>query len=286
MEDTITPYELPEQDTHSFFFIDQRVEPRIEAKLHQHNAWELYYVVKGQGRRTAGDTVQPFAEGTVALIPPKMHHRWEYEPSSVGNDKKVRYLMAAFSHDFVLRAMDVFPELKNSLSGLTFPSDAQVFGPRTALVIQKALRRMNESDELGRLAEMLTLLPVIFTSKDHSFAGSPMRIERDVRRLLQVSTYVMAHYVHPITLDEIAAEVGMNRSSFCIWFKKTKGMTFTQFVIEYRLNTAAKLLQNSQRQVSEVCYEVGFNDLPHFTRAFTKAYGVSPTKYRKTTGDG
>ena len=49
MEDTAIPYELPEAENHSFFFIDQRVETRTEAKLHRHDAWELYYVVHGYG---------------------------------------------------------------------------------------------------------------------------------------------------------------------------------------------------------------------------------------------
>lgn len=44
MEDAIIPYELPEVENHSFFFIDQQVEVNLEAKLHQHDAWELYYV--------------------------------------------------------------------------------------------------------------------------------------------------------------------------------------------------------------------------------------------------
>ena len=56
MEDMITPYELPEVENHSFFFIDQRLEAHIEAKLHQHDAWELYYVLHGHGFRIAGDT--------------------------------------------------------------------------------------------------------------------------------------------------------------------------------------------------------------------------------------
>jgi hypothetical protein len=47
MEDTAIPYELPETENHSFFFIDQRIETEIEAKLHRHDAWELYYVVHG-----------------------------------------------------------------------------------------------------------------------------------------------------------------------------------------------------------------------------------------------
>lgn len=66
----------------------------------------------------------------------------------------------------------------------------------------------------------------------------------------QIAAYVMAHYVHAISLKEIAAEVGMNRSAFCSYFKRCKGMTFSQFVTQYRLNTACELLKHSQKQVS------------------------------------
>ena len=281
MEDTAIPYELPEVENHSFFFIDQRVETSIEAKLHRHDAWELYYVVHGYGNRMAGDTLQPFAAGDVALIPPSMLNRWEYAPDSADTDGCVRYLMVAFSHSLVERCMEVFPELRNRLAGLIFPTDALKFGTESSRAIRKILTEMNGMDELGRLSAMFRLLPVIFTSSDHTFAGKPMRIERDVRRMQQICVYVMTHYAHSIALVDIAAEVGMNRSAFCSYFKRCKGMTFSQFVTRYRLNTACELLKHSQKGVSEICYTVGFNDLPHFVRVFTNAMGMSPSKYRK-----
>lgn len=281
MEDTAIPYELPEVENHSFFFIDQRVEPSLEAKFHRHDAWELYYVVHGQGNRMAGDTLQHFEAGDVALIPPSMLHRWEYAADSVDKDGCVRYLMVAFSHSLVERCMEVFPELRNRLFGVSFPTNALKFGLESSRVIRRVLSEINDMDELGRLSAMFRLLPVIFTSSDHIFAGKPMRIEKDVRRMQQICAYVMKHYVHSIALDDIAVEVGMNRSAFCSYFKRCKGMTFSQFVTQYRLNTACELLKHSQKGVSEICYTVGFNDLPHFVRVFTGAMGMSPSKYRK-----
>lgn len=141
-----------------------------------HDAWELYYVVHGCGRRMAGDTLQPFAAGDVALIPPSMLHRWEYAPDSADKRGYVRYLMVAFSHSLVERCVDVFPELRNRLAGIQFPTDARKFGSESSRIIRKTLSRMNDLDELGRLCEMFRLLPVIFTSSDHTFAGKPMRI--------------------------------------------------------------------------------------------------------------
>lgn len=284
MEDTAVPYSLPEVENHSFFFIDQRVEPSLEAKLHRHDAWELYYVVHGYGRRTAGDTLQPFAAGDVVLIPPSMFHRWEYAPDSADEKGCVRYLMVAFSHSLVERCTDVFPELRNRLAGVVFPTDALKFGAESSRAIRNTLSEMNGMDELGRLSAMFRLLPVIFTASDHTSAGRPMRIERDVRRMQQICAYVMKHYVHSIALNDIAEEAGMNRSAFCSYFKRCKGMTFSQFVTRYRIETACELLKHSQKSVSEICYMVGFNDLPHFVRVFTHAMGVSPSKYRKQAG--
>lgn len=48
-----------------------------------------------------------------------------------------------------------------------------------------------------------------------------------------------------------------------------------------RLNTACELLKHSQKNVSEICCMVGFSDLPHFVRVFTRTMGVSPSRYRK-----
>ena len=281
MEDVAIPYELPETDDHSFFFIDQRIETDLEAKLHRHDAWELYYVVQGKGNRMAGDTWQPFAEGDVALIPPSMLHRWIYAPESADQEGRIHYLMVAFSHTLVERGIALFPELRNRLSGITFPSEALTFGAQSSRVIRQALLEMNGQDELGRLCTMLRLLPFLFTTTDHTFAGKPVRIDRDVRRMQHIHAYVMAHYVHPIPLDDIAAEVGMNRSAFCTYFKRHKGMTFSQFVTQYRIHTACELLTHSQKSVSEIGYLVGFNDVPHFIRVFTKEKGMPPGKYRK-----
>ena len=281
MEDVAIPYELPEAENHSFFFIDQRVDTRLEAKLHRHDAWELYCVLQGNGTRMAGDTLLPFVEGDVALIPPSMHHHWDYNPASADEEGCIPYLMVAFSHSFVEHCIAVFPELRNRLADVIFPAEALKFGAESSRTIRNALSAMNGMDELGRLCAMFRLLPVIFTAKDYTLVGKPVRIEREVRRMQQVSAYVMTHYVHPISLDDMASEVGMNRSALCSWFKRCKGMTFSQFVTQYRLNTACELLKHSQKSVSEIGYLVGFSDVPHFVRVFTKEKGVSPGRYRK-----
>lgn len=286
MKDAIIPYTLPEVDDHSFFFISQHISPVLEAKMHRHKAWELYFVTHGSGMRMTGDTVMAFSEGDVVLIPPSMPHYWQYSPESVNRDGEVTYLMVAFNHDFVEKCMAAFPELRNRLKNVVFPVEAWKYGKRSAALIKATLRKMCDMDDLERLCEMFRLLTVIFTTGDHALIGGPVKIDCDIRRVEQIVTYVMAHYVQDITLDEIAAHVGMNRSAFCTFFKRKKGITFSRFVTQYRLATACDLLRNSQKQVSEICFAVGFNDLPHFIRVFTSTYDMSPTKFRKNRNSG
>ena len=283
MKDAAIPYSLPEEKDHSFFFIAQHVEPHIEAKMHRHEAWELYYVTHGRGTRMTGDTVMPFDEGDVVLIPPSMIHFWEYDRRSVNTDGEITYLMVAFRDKFIERCIDTFPEIKRALFGRTLPDEAVRYGHESAEVIKRALRMMAELDDIGQLTSMIGLLPFIFSTPDRTFIGKPIKIERDIRRIREVATYVMAHYTRTITLDEIAAHIGMNRSAFCSFFRRHKRMTFTQFVTGYRLSTARDLLLSTEKQVSEICFAVGFNDLPHFTRAFRKRYGMCPSQFRRSS---
>ena len=282
MKDAVIPYTLPEVKDHSFFFISQHIDPSLEAKMHRHEAWELYFVTYGSGVRMTGDTLMPFAEGDVVLIPPSMPHYWKYKPDLANDDGEITYLMVAFSPELIEKCMSVFPEIRNRLHGQALPTEALKYGVVSSVEIKRALMRMKDLDDIGQLSEMISLLPMIFTAKDHAFIGKPIKIERDIRRMQCVAEYVMAHYVHNITLDDIASHVGMNRSAFCTFFKREKGMTFTQFVTQYRLQTACELLKTTQKQVSEICIAVGFNDLPHFIRVFTSTYGLSPTKFRKS----
>ena len=282
INDTAIPYTLPEVNDHSFFFIAQHISPTLEAKMHRHEAWELYLVTHGQGVRMTGDTLMPFKEGDLVLIPPSMPHYWEYAEESSNENSEVEYIMAAFSPEFIDKCITTFPEIRNRLQSQTLPTEALKYGTASVSEIKRHLIRMANMDDIGQLCVMLRLLPIIFTTQDHTPIGKPIRIERDIRRIQSVATYVMAHYAHNIALDDIAAHIGMNRSAFCTFFKRNKGMTFSQFVTRYRLETACDLLINSHKLVSEICFAVGFNDLPHFNRVFKKEVGLSPTAYRKT----
>lgn len=73
----------------------------------------------------------------------------------------------------------------------------------------------------------------------------------------------------------------MNKSAFCVFFRKMAGKTFVQYLNEYRIQMACRMLEKGEKSVSEVCYAVGFGDVPYFHRMFKRTTGVSPGKYKE-----
>ncbi|MEL6123244.1 MAG: helix-turn-helix domain-containing protein, partial [Bacteroidota bacterium] len=83
-----------------------------------------------------------------------------------------------------------------------------------------------------------------------------------------------------IPLSEIAEEASMTVPSFCRYFKKQSGKTFTQFVNEFRVIHACKLLSETGRSISDICFDCGFNNFSHFNKQFKDITGKNPTAYR------
>jgi YesN/AraC family two-component response regulator len=83
-----------------------------------------------------------------------------------------------------------------------------------------------------------------------------------------------------LSLGQVAQEVHVSSYHLCKLFRKSTGITFTEFVSRTRTEKAKNLLLNPQLRVSEIVYEVGFQSLTHFNRIFKKLVGESPTRFR------
>ncbi|RYD94378.1 MAG: AraC family transcriptional regulator [Sphingobacteriales bacterium] len=92
------------------------------------------------------------------------------------------------------------------------------------------------------------------------------------------------HFQHEVTLTQAAAIASMNPPAFCYYFKKRTQRSFSEFVNEVRLGHACKLLMGTDKTVSEICYESGFNTLAYFNRRFQRSHQISPTAYRMQVG--
>lgn len=99
-------------------------------------------------------------------------------------------------------------------------------------------------------------------------------------RIAQTITHLESQYADAINLDELVEMSQMSKRSFLRAFEAAMDCTPIAYVIQLRIACAVKLLRHSGKSITEIAYEVGFNDSNYFARQFRKHIGVSPRVYR------
>ena len=94
--------------------------------------------------------------------------------------------------------------------------------------------------------------------------------------------YIEMNYPYNISVQDIASHVGIDRSYMYRIFVKHMHQSPSNYLYEYRLRMAVKLLENMNLTINEVALSVGFHDVAHFYKAFSAKYNMTPKKYRIT----
>jgi AraC-like DNA-binding protein len=145
-------------------------------------------------------------------------------------------------------------------------------------------------EEIGRCLERLEsalLARRSQSSRQAHTSSPPMPTEVRYRprpvgtsRLELAKAQVSKHFARHIPESEVALLCEMSPSRFCREFKAAYGVTFVEYLADYRIAQAKRLLENPEMPVADVAAAVGFADPSYFTRVFRKQEGVSPTEYR------
>ena len=110
-------------------------------------------------------------------------------------------------------------------------------------------------------------------SKDHSEYEGAMQQAREI---------IIHNLDRPITLEEIAQRVNISKYYLCRQFKKVYGISPIQYHLNARIDRAKWLLIHTDKSLTTIASEVGFDDIYSFSRAFKNRENISPSKYRKT----
>ena len=100
-------------------------------------------------------------------------------------------------------------------------------------------------------------------------------------RLRKIVKYVEDNYKDKITLRDLADEIGLSRSECSRLFKKNFGEGVFKYIINYRINEAVELIFNTDLNITEIPYKVGFNSQSYFIKVFKEIKGITPLKMRK-----
>ena len=94
--------------------------------------------------------------------------------------------------------------------------------------------------------------------------------------------FIATNYSRDITIESLAAYIGLNKNYFSTLFKKEFGVPPQEYLIKYRISKACQLLHNRDLTVSEVSRSVGYEDPLGFSKIFKQIQGLSPKAYRQT----
>ncbi len=93
--------------------------------------------------------------------------------------------------------------------------------------------------------------------------------------------YIEDHFSEFISLEDIAEQVHLNSVYFSYLFKKKQGINFSEYLINYRIEKAKKMLKETSDNISVIAGQVGYKDSKHFSKLFKKIVGLRPIEYRK-----
>jgi AraC-like DNA-binding protein len=112
-------------------------------------------------------------------------------------------------------------------------------------------------------------------------AFSPSLKASDISRLDEVLAWLRRHRADPITLARAASVAKMSPKSFCRFFKANTGKTLVGYLHELRVGEASRQLLETNRPVSEIALDCGFNNLSNFNRRFLGLKGMTPREFRR-----
>ena len=241
-------------------------EPGYALARSSFDSFLLMYLRRGTLRVTAEDRERLVCEGAFVLLDCYRPHGYAtYDGCEVlwlhfdGNAARELYETIAARLGIVFRMEDPTPVVRRMDEVLrTF---------REGKTVQEVVLARTVHD---LLTELLFFDPEVEMGSGHADAAE------------RAMTYIHEHHAEELTVDRLAAQVGMSPSHFIRVFRQETGYTPHGYIISCRMASARYLLRYTQLSVKEVCFSTGFKSESTFCSAFRKQHGMTPQEYRAT----
>jgi len=259
--------------------------PHELVRWHYHEEYELHLIKSSSGKVFIGDYIGNFSANSLILVGPNLPHNWISDIQK-GEQIVLRDKVINFSQSVIDGFASVFPEIRELDS---FWDRAQ-FGIEFYLgeytnKVTTLIADIASSTGLRRLTLFLTILDVLASLPNYRVLASrayiPIKDEKELDRLNLVITFIMDNYDNQLTQEQVAEYIKMTPSYFSKYFKKVTGQRFIEFVNSLRVNKACELLSHSELPITEICFQVGFNNIANFNRRFAVLKQMRPSEYRK-----
>lgn len=252
--------------------------PFFEFKWHYHPEYELTYIIKGSGYRIVGNSYDHFSDGDLVLLGSNLPHTWS---SKLDEDVKSDAVVIQFSKEFISpflelnESMLIKNMLETSIRGISFKANEEL--------VSKIIE-LTQTEGVDRILKLISILDVLSIKQGTLIAPNTFHnvvSKKSEMRINKVCLFIQNNFYNKISLKEVANLIYLTESNFCKFFKKATGKTYSDYLNEIRINEARRLLVQSDKTISQISYECGFETLSYFNRVFLNKKGMTPSIYRK-----
>ncbi|WP_330509137.1 AraC family transcriptional regulator [Parablautia intestinalis] len=252
---------------------------------HWHPEVEFVYIKKGTAEFLIGSNKYTLSAGTGIFINTQIIHRFESSESAVIPNIVFSPLVLAQEESLIYQKY-IRPVLESCAECLIFSSE--IPGQNDILNTLLSIFDMQESEDVNEIETVALLLrlwnmiykEICITEKNpapHSSAHTQARLQIMMQ-------YIHKNYPQQISLEDIAKTVMLSKSSALSIFNRNLHISPVNYLVNYRLKRAAKLLVTTQNSVSSIARDTGFENIGYFCRRFKKTFGVTPVEYRTKAG--
>ena len=251
-------------------------------RWHFHPELEIHLITATSGRVFVGDHIGAFSPGNLVMTGPNLPHNWLSDVPA-GAAIPQRCIVLQFPLSFIRSCASVFAS--DGLHRLVDDSQRGLqFGEATSRAVAPLMARMLAGDERSRPALFMGILEQLLRDDERRALASGGYRPEPAAYMSNPINHVLDHIERNLGCDlretELAELSGYTPSGFSRVFRRRTGRTFTAHVNGLRINRACNLLTRSGRSITEICFEVGFNNVSNFNRQFRAITAMTPRAYR------
>lgn len=249
---------------------------------HWHTEVEFVFIEKGTAEFLVGSGRYVLTEGMGIFINSQVIHRFEASESVIiPNIVFSPSLLSA--EDSLIYRKYIQPLLDSSIECLIFSPEV----PWQKEVLKNLLSvfDVQNTERIGEIKTVELLLKIWETVYENANISESIPVAKAAAHT-QAQLQIMMQYIHKnysehITLADIAQTVSVSKSSALNIFNKYLRISPVNYLINYRLKRAAKLLASTDSNIYTIASNTGFENTGYFCRSFKELFGVTPSEYRK-----
>ena len=249
---------------------------------HWHEEAELIYVTGGQLKVTVWSEARVLSAGDIVIVLPHAIHSIEQLGTQRAEYYNIVFHFSIFGDDACCEKYGK-PFLNHEKEVNAFEPKGSELNESLTPLVQSLIRHRKSSYSTHECLVKSHLFMILHLLNQHSVDAreDALALRQTYDKLKAALFRVQQCYAQDISVQKAASLCGFSESHFMKLFRELTGMSFTAYLVNYRLELAASQLAGTALRVIEIAANCGFHNQSYFTRAFVKKYGMPPSRYRE-----